>query len=185
MRWKRRALDGQAPVGKRGPKKVQPLNLSELKEKIEALDHGSKRSRAVGRLHRAYGESISRRELNALVRQVREEINRRRCDEMCRVTWLHSNLAWAMDDCKKSDGATGGNLNHAAVDDVLEKALVIPINSPPYRASYNGAIEHAQGEFKSYLGRWNWKGQSVDHLVLLAEIAAHDLNHQPRRCLDG
>jgi hypothetical protein len=25
---------------------------------------------------------------------------------------------------------------------------VIPINSPPYRAPYNGAIEQTQGEFK-------------------------------------
>jgi hypothetical protein len=62
---------------------------------------------------------------------------------------------------------------------------VIPINSPPYQAPYNGAIEHTHGEFKSYLDRWNWKASSVDRLVLLAETAAHDLNHQPRRCLGG
>jgi hypothetical protein len=238
MRWKRRALGGQAPVGKRGPKKVQPLNLSELKERIEGLDHRSKRSRAVGGLHRDYGQSISRRELNALVRQARDETNRRRCDKMYRITWLRSNLAWAMDDCEKRQGVgdgelhlhnvadlssryrlpplasrclpcgeevaghlqnlfdrfepplfckrdNGGNLNHTAVDQVLEQALVTPINSPPYQARYNGAIEHTQGEFKSYLDRWNWKAESVERLVLLAEIAAHDFNHQPRRCLDG
>jgi hypothetical protein len=82
--------------------------------------------------------------------------------------------------CKRDNG---GNLNHVAVNHVLEQALVIPINSPPYQAPYNGAIEHTQGEFKSYLDRWNWKAGSADRLVLLAETAAHDLNHNPRRCL--
>jgi transposase len=238
MRWKRRTLGGQTPVGKPGPKKVQPLNLSELKERIQGLDHGTKRSRATGRLHRAYGESISRRDLNALVRQVRNETNRRRCAETYRVTWLRSNLAWAMDACQKSEGVmdgklhlhnltdlgsryrlpplashclpcgeevaghlqhlfdrfdpplfckrdNGGNLNHMAVNQVLEQALVIPINSPPYQAPYNGAIEHTQGEFKSCLDRWAWKADTVGRLVLLAETIAHDLNHQPRRCLAG
>jgi len=70
-----------------------------------------------------------------------------------------------------------------AVNQVLEESLVIPINSPPQRAPYNGAIEHAIGEFKSYLARWSWKAGTVDRMVLLSETAAHDLNHQPRRCL--
>jgi hypothetical protein len=65
----------------------------------------------------------------------------------------------------------------------LEGAFVIPINSPPYRAPYNGWIEHTQGEFKSYLARWSWKAGTVDSMALLSETAAHDLNHQPRRCL--
>lgn len=84
--------------------------------------------------------------------------------------------------CKRDNG---GNLNHGAVNHVLEEALVIPINSPPYRAPYNGAIEHTQGEFKSYLDRWRWNAGSLDRMALLAETAAHDLNHQPRRCLGG
>jgi hypothetical protein len=84
--------------------------------------------------------------------------------------------------CKRDNG---GNLNHLAVNHVLEEALVIPIKSPPYRAPYNGAIEHTQGEFKSYLDRWSWKAGTVDQMILLSETVAHDLNHQPRRCLGG
>jgi hypothetical protein len=40
-----------------------------------------------------------------MVRQVRSENNRRRIAESCRVSWLRPNLAWAMDDCRKSDTA--------------------------------------------------------------------------------
>jgi transposase len=32
MRWKRRLADGKDAVEKRGPKKVRPLNLNELKK---------------------------------------------------------------------------------------------------------------------------------------------------------
>jgi len=237
-RWRRRLNRGQAAIGRRGPRKVKPLNLSELRERIQHLDHGNKRSRGSGAVHRAYAGVISRRELDAMVRAVRQETSRSRVVNTYHVSWLRPNLAWAMDDCEKTERAAGGtlhlhnltdlysryrlpplasgclpcgeevaghlqylferfepplfckrdnggNLNHLAVNQVLEEALVIPINSPPQRAPYNGAIEHSQGEFKSYLDRWSWKAGTVGRMALLSETAAHDLNHQPRRCLGG
>jgi hypothetical protein len=78
-----------------------------------------------------------------------------------------------------------GVLNHAAVNGVLEEHMVIPINSPTYYAQYNGAIEHTQGEFKSYLRNWAWKAGSDEGLELLAELGSHDLNHMHRRTLKG
>ena len=191
MRWKRRFADGRVAVEKRGPKKVVPLDLDALKKEIADLDHGWRRSRGTGRLHGDWRDRISRRDLDALVREVRSDTNRRRAAETCRVTWLRPNLVWAVDDCEKkvctgegklhlnnlSDlcsryklppiaGAhlacgeevaghldylfarfgrplfikrdNGGNLNHTAVNQTLEQALVIPINSPPVTAQYNG-----------------------------------------------
>jgi hypothetical protein len=237
-RWRRRISRGEAPVDRRGPRKVKPLNFDELKERIQGLGHVRRRSRGSGHLHRVYGAAISRRDLDAMVRAVRGETSRQRKAEIYHVSWLRPNLAWAMDDCEKTEHAAGGtlhlhnltdlhsryrlpplashclpcgeevaghlqclfdrfepplfckrdnggNLNHLAVNQVLEEALVIPVNSPPYRAPYNGGIEHTQGEFKSYIARWSWKAGTVDKMALLSETAAHDLNHQPRRCLDG
>jgi len=236
MRWKERLANGKDAVGKRGPKKVRPLNLGELKKKIRDLDHGPKRTHGTGRLHRDYAESVSRRELNEMVRKARRESNGRRQAQTCHVSWLRPNLAWAIDDCQKNnigiEGTlylhnltdlcsryklppiaseqltcgeevaghlehlfyrfgpplfckrdNGGNLNHAAVDEVLEDAWVIPINSPVYTPSYNGAIERTQWEFKNFLKRWQWKTKSMDGFFILSENAAHELNHTPRRCL--
>lgn len=238
MRWKRRLANGQDAVGKRGPKKVRPLNLNELKARIRDLNHGAQRSFGTGRLHGTHADRISRRELNELVRKARNAENRHRRAESCRVSWLRPNLAWAIDDCRKSDTAVsgtlhlhnltdlcsryklppiascqlpcgeevaghlahlfdrfgpplfckrdnGGNLNHSTVDEALEEAWVIPVNSPPYTAPYNGAIEHTQGEFKSYVKRWQWKANTMESLSLLAETAAHALNHTSRRCLNN
>ena len=84
--------------------------------------------------------------------------------------------------CKRDNG---GNLNHTTVNEVLENAWVIPINSPPYMAPYNGAIERTQREFKDYLKRWQWKANTMESFSLLAETAAHELNHNPRHCLNN
>jgi hypothetical protein len=210
-RWRRRLRHGQVAVGKRDPRKVKSLNLEELKERISGLEHGKKCSRGSGPSHRIYSAGICRRELNAMVRQVRYETNQLHGMEASHVTWLRANLAWAMDDRRKTKqaedgslhlhnltdlhsrqrlpplasdrlpcgeevtghlqylferfdpalfckGDSGRNLNHPAVNQVLEEALVIPINSPPYRPPYNGGIEQSQGKFKSYLARWSWKG---------------------------
>jgi hypothetical protein len=129
MRWKRRLSGGLPAVWKRGPKKVRPLNLNELKAKIRDLDHGPKRSHGTGKLHDAYGESISRRELNALVIQARNENNHRRKAETCRVSWLRPNLAWAVDDCSKSDAAVPGTLHLHNLTDLCSRYKLPPIAS--------------------------------------------------------
>jgi hypothetical protein len=79
----------------------------------------------------------------------------------------------------------GGNLNHRAVNAILEDLMIIPINSPCYTASYNGAIEHSQGELKTWIGKWKTAAKTKRELALLVENAAHALNHHPRRSLSG
>jgi len=238
MRWKRRIAAGEQPVKKPGPKKIEPIDLCELTQKIELLQHGKKRTRDTGRLYESYKSIISRRELNAMIKKVRRDHKRDKADAMSQVIWRRPDVVWAFDGteykadfsdekmyvqnlqdlcsrykfspmatehtpcgeevaghlerhftrygpplfCKRDNG---GNLNHLAVNQVLEDTMVIPINSPVYNAPYNGAVEHAQGEVKKYLRTWNVKAKTCDEFALLAETAANDLNHKPRRCLGG
>lgn len=80
----------------------------------------------------------------------------------------------------------GGNLNHPAVDAVLDKFLVIPLNSPVNYPPYNGAIEKAQSEFQeAALARLAIKAPSQFDSDLFVELVSHDLNHTPRACLSG
>jgi len=80
----------------------------------------------------------------------------------------------------------GGNLNHAAVDDVLAEHFVLPVNSPVHYPPYNGAIEKAQAELKSGLSaRLAYKPCPGEHLEAYAGVVEHDLNHHPRPCLNG
>lgn len=231
-RWKRRICGGIEPVKKPGAKKVAPIDLTKLRQQIEQLEHGKKRTSGIGGLYQTNRDRISRRELNDMIQQVRRSINREKTASRCSVRWLRPNLAWALDGLQyafchvqnlqdlcsrykfvpmttaympcgeeiaghlerlltrfgpplfiKRDN--GGNLNHRAVNDLLQEMMVIPINSPCFSPSYNGAIEHSVGEFKGWLGRWKAAAKTVRELALLVENAAHSLNHRPRRCLFG
>lgn len=81
----------------------------------------------------------------------------------------------------------GSNLNHQAVDEVLARYLVIPLNSPPHYPPYNGGMERAVRELKTPLLE-----KILDHgsmpesqVQLWAEVLAHELNHRCRPCLHG
>jgi hypothetical protein len=81
----------------------------------------------------------------------------------------------------------GGNLNHASVNDVLADYFVLPVNSPVHYPPYNGAIEEAQAELKSGLAaKLAYKPCCPrEHLEAYAATVEHNLNHQPRPCLNG
>jgi hypothetical protein len=76
-----------------------------------------------------------------------------------------------------------GNLNHHMVEELLERFLVIPINSPCHYPQYNGGIEAAQREIKQRLRRW--RQSPAAFLSIEAQLEIHVLNHRPRRCLGG
>lgn len=79
----------------------------------------------------------------------------------------------------------GGNLNHAAVNDVLSAYQVIPLNSPNHYPEYNGAIEHDQGELKQALKHECDLNvyPAGNHLPVYLKSAVNELNHKPRRNL--
>lgn len=78
----------------------------------------------------------------------------------------------------------GSNLNSEAVNEVLARWLVIPLNSPPHYPPYNGSIERAQRELKDAL-RPRLLAAPDSDVAALAVLTVHELNHRPRRCLLG
>jgi transposase InsO family protein len=81
----------------------------------------------------------------------------------------------------------GSNLNHQAVEEVLARYLVIPLNSPPHYPPYNGGMECAVRELKTPLGEKILDHDSMpeSQVQLWAEVLAHELNHRSRGCLRG
>jgi transposase InsO family protein len=81
----------------------------------------------------------------------------------------------------------GSNLNHHAVDEVLARYLVIPLNSPLHYPPYNGGMECAVRELKTPLVEKILDHNSMpeSQVQLWAEVLAHDLNHRSRPCLEG
>ena len=65
---------------------------------------------------------------------------------------------------------------------VLEKHLIIPLDSPRQYPRYNGAMEHAQGEIKGV----HRVGPELAGVALMSHsAAAHTLNHRRRPSLKG
>jgi transposase InsO family protein len=81
----------------------------------------------------------------------------------------------------------GSALNGQAVDAVLEKHLVIPLNSPASYPPYNGGMERAQRELKERLLAKLSASARYDHSLLEVYGATADgeLNHKRRRLLCG
>jgi hypothetical protein len=80
-----------------------------------------------------------------------------------------------------------GNMNHGAVNGILSEFFVLPLNSPEYYAPYNGAIEESQRELKACLREKLIRipDSETPSPAVYAEVAAHDLNHRLRPCLQG
>jgi len=81
----------------------------------------------------------------------------------------------------------GSNLNQHAVDALLVRYLVVPLNSPPHYPPYNGGMECAIRELKTPLVEQLRSSGPVPEAQVQgwAAVLAHDLNHRPRHCLDG
>jgi transposase InsO family protein len=80
----------------------------------------------------------------------------------------------------------GSPLNCQAVDQVLERHRVLPLNSPPGYPRYNGSMERGMRDLKSVLDEQRL--QATVHnlpMTLEVELATHKLNHRQLRSLGG
>ncbi|HWT79134.1 MAG TPA: hypothetical protein VN648_10070, partial [Candidatus Methylomirabilis sp.] len=175
LRWRARARAGEPVVEQAGPKKKEPIELANVKEKIQQLEHGPRRSAGTTALYAELSDSISRRRFQELVAEERQ----RRLESMKRIQWLVPGTVWSLDTTEyglekikitvlrdlaskyqlptplvqpQEDGARiavyldlmfkqqgapmflkrdlGSPLNCQAVDEVLERHWVLPLNSP-------------------------------------------------------
>jgi transposase InsO family protein len=81
----------------------------------------------------------------------------------------------------------GSPLNDDAVDAVLAKYAVIPLNSPARYPQYNGAMERGIGQLQAAFGNClptpsRWQPKAVAPYVVAVQ---HELNCRPRKSLHG
>lgn len=81
----------------------------------------------------------------------------------------------------------GSALNDEAVDTLLARHRVIPLNSPARYPQYNGAMERGMGEIQRALGSClplpsRWRPEAVAPYIAAVQ---HELNCRPRRSLQG
>jgi len=77
----------------------------------------------------------------------------------------------------------GSPLNCQAVDEVLERHCVLPLNSPPGYPRYNGSMERNMRDLQEALDRRRWSDLQVP-MTLEVELVTHQLNHRRLRSLN-
>ena len=100
-----------------------------------------------------------------------------------------TKIALYLDLMFKKEGAPmflkrdlGSPLNCLAVDQVLERHGVLPLNSPPGYPRYNGAMERGMRDLQAALNQRRLSALQVP-MSLDVELATHQLNHRRLRSL--
>jgi len=76
----------------------------------------------------------------------------------------------------------GSPLNCQAVDEVLDRHYVLPLNSPPGYPRYNGSIERSMRDLKSAMDQRRLSALQLP-MSIEVELATHQLNHRRLRSL--
>src|SRR5262249_35398511 len=80
----------------------------------------------------------------------------------------------------------GSPLNCHAVDQILERHWVLPLNSPPAYPQYNGSMERSMRDLKDALdARQRDTLMKETPFVLQVELVTHQLNHRRLRSIGG
>ncbi len=98
MRWRGRCRNDEEPCHRPGPQKVESLDLELLGKQIEAMHHSRHRTEGARDLYLEHSNSISRRDLNALVKEERNHQKQSQAQAQYRIQWHVPRLVWAMDD---------------------------------------------------------------------------------------
>lgn len=123
-RWKARVLAGLPPVGKPGPCPAGPLDEDTLLEQIRALAHGLKRTHGTGGLYQAWRQGISRRDLQARIKDVRDADNAAKAATTRHLEWTRPGSVWATDTTAVP---VGGQTYHVqTVRDLASRYTIAP-----------------------------------------------------------
>jgi hypothetical protein len=80
----------------------------------------------------------------------------------------------------------GSPLNCHAIDQVLERHWVLPLNSPPEYPQYNGSMERSMRDLKEALDARRLDSlMKTAPLALEVELVTHHLNHRRLRSIGG
>lgn len=97
-RWVDRIRRNRAPVYPPGPGKLgPPVEVKRIRKELSGLPNKNKRTLGTGELYDKYKESISRRDFQDLVVEVRDEIKQKRRESQKQVICLVPGVIWSMD----------------------------------------------------------------------------------------
>lgn len=98
IRWKKRTAHKVPLVNAPGPRKMVVADIEAITRDIASLPHSLRRSCGTAALYKRYSGCISRRDLQALVRDERVRAIAERREGYDEVNWHGAGVVWSMDD---------------------------------------------------------------------------------------
>lgn len=184
-RWRTRTGAGIPLVKHPGPRKMQTADITAIYRDVAKLDHGTKRTEGVTALYAQYQESLSRRDIAAMVSDARKEANRERRSANRRIYWHGSGIAWAIDDTEYQHRNFNGTpviINH--IEDLGSKYNLEPISGTclAHGEEIAGHLAHLFGRLGAPLFFKRDGGGNLNHSAVndvLAEFVVLPLNSPP------
>jgi len=176
LRWHGRVDRGEPAQRRPGPKPIGPFDTEWLRQRLQSLDHGSRRSRGTCALYREVHGQIPRRQFQMLVRMARLESHRQHAAGLRHVQWHVPGLVWGFDETEwiepRSNGTAG--LYLLPVSDMASRYRYQPLVSEEVRGEAIAA--HLEALFVRHgaplvLKRDN--GSPLCHRAVDAVLARH------------
>jgi transposase InsO family protein len=128
LRWRRRRKRDMPLVRQPGPPKVNPPDYSRLRQDIAQLSHGQHRTQGTGALYARYGSTVSRRQLQMMVAMARHDLNALHRQNLRRICWNVSNIAWSIDPSEyEQRDATGDKVHLNQMQDLASRYKFNPM----------------------------------------------------------
>jgi len=99
-RWKKRAARNVPLVEAPGPRKMAVADIEAITRDIRTQHHGNLRTNGSNALYRQYHACISRRDLQALIRDERARAIAECREGYDEVHWQGAGIVWSMDDTR-------------------------------------------------------------------------------------
>lgn len=164
MRWYVRHQRNVHLVGRPGPKKTDQVDITDVKHEIARLHHRKKRTHGTSLLKRKYSCCLSRREIEHLIREARNEKNNR----MKRIAWHTPGLAWAI------DGASISRISFQQMRDMASQYKFSPLEGA-YGEEIAGYIANAFEKYGAPLFLKRDNGSNLNHTAVNDVLFAYQV----------
>ena len=194
QRWMARLRNDEPLVQTPGPKKEVQLSLGDLLSEVREMEHRRRNAEKRASLKRITWQvpglawAMDATKIGPmLLQQVHDLASRYRFEPFLTVSLSGEQVAEHLERIIEVQGPPlilkrdrGSNMQDHAVQAVLERHLIIPLDSPRRYPPYNGAIEYAQREIKEVLEAHY---PLADQALVNYATEALKLNHRLRPCL--
>lgn len=173
-RWKKR-LECDQPVTRRpGPKKTGVPDWDGLEAVIRELAHCRKRTHGTGALYQQVRDRFSRRAVQAMVAEVRRELNRERDEHVQHIDWCRPGLVWAMDPSEMPRDRVLGKVEGLTVQDLGSQYKFDPIaGDVPCGEEVAGHLQRLFTEFGAPLFLKRDNAGNLNNPAVNAVLAEH------------